>query len=63
MGITAKEIRELRFKLGLSQSAFAAKLGVTKNTVWRWEQPGASHVPPNGLHEYGLRLLEGANGC
>lgn len=33
----AKEIKELRLKLGLTQEQFAAKVGVTFSTVNRWE--------------------------
>lgn len=33
----AKKIRELRVAVGLSQSALAAKIKVTPNTVSRWE--------------------------
>lgn len=35
--MNAAEIKELRDKLELSQPAFALKLGVSLNTVWRWE--------------------------
>jgi putative transcriptional regulator len=31
-------VRELRWRLGLSQEKFAAKLGVTFSTVSRWER-------------------------
>jgi len=33
----AREIRELRSRLGLTQEQFAAKAGVTFSTVNRWE--------------------------
>lgn len=39
----AKEIKELRKKLNLSQENFAHSLGVSRNTIRRWEN--GSHVP------------------
>ncbi len=33
-------VKELRQKLGLSQDAFAAKLGIAPYTVRRWEAGG-----------------------
>lgn len=36
--MTPDEIRDLRTRLGLSQAQFAARLGVSVNTVARWEQ-------------------------
>lgn len=33
----ARQIRNLRLKLGLTQEQFAAKVGVTFSTVNRWE--------------------------
>ena len=41
----AKDIRELRSKLGLTQEQFAAKVGVTFSTVNRWES-GKSKPSP-----------------
>jgi DNA-binding transcriptional regulator YiaG len=35
---TPAEIWRLRQRLDLSQRAFAAKVGVSLNTVWRWER-------------------------
>ena len=32
------EVRRLRRRLGLTQQQLADKLGVTKNTVYRWEK-------------------------
>lgn len=34
---TAEEIRTLRDKLGLTQEAFAARLGVAVSTLQKWE--------------------------
>jgi DNA-binding transcriptional regulator YiaG len=35
--LTAEQIRELREKLGLTPTGFGAMLGVSDNTVRRWE--------------------------
>ena len=35
--LNANQIRAIRKKLGLSQTAFSQRLGVTQNTVARWE--------------------------
>ena len=35
--MNAKDIKELRLRLGLSQEKFANKLGVSVFTVARWE--------------------------
>ncbi|NLZ54316.1 MAG: helix-turn-helix domain-containing protein [Thermoanaerobacteraceae bacterium] len=37
MSIIAKRIREMREKIGLNQEELAALVGVSKNTVWNWE--------------------------
>ncbi len=36
--VTAKELRRLRRRLGLSQARLAAQVGVAANTVARWER-------------------------
>ena len=36
--MTGEEIKALREKMGLSQKAFARKLGTSLNTVNRWEK-------------------------
>lgn len=41
--MNAKEIKELRQKLGLTQEALARKLGVSYWTILRWEN--GSHLP------------------
>lgn len=38
MRMTGKELIALRHKLGLTQAALAEKIGVTKNSVARWER-------------------------
>jgi len=40
MSMTAKEVKALRMSLGLSQFAFAQKMGVTNVTVFNWENGG-----------------------
>ncbi len=36
--ITAKGMRSLRRKLGLTQAEFAKLIGVTQQTIWLWEK-------------------------
>jgi DNA-binding transcriptional regulator YiaG len=36
--MTGKELREVRSELGLSQRGFAELVGVSPNTVARWER-------------------------
>jgi len=36
--VTPSDLRRLRHRIGLSQSGFAALVGVTSNTVARWER-------------------------
>jgi putative transcriptional regulator len=45
---TAKQIKELRFRLGMTQEQFAAELGVTISTIQRWESE-VSHPSPMAL--------------
>ena len=35
--MTGNELKEARTNLGLTQEEFGQRLGVRKNTVWRWE--------------------------
>lgn len=44
--ITTKALIAARKSLGLSQNAFAAKLGVDQSTVWAWEKRG---LPKNTM--------------
>ena len=46
----AKKIRELRFKLELTQEQFAVKVGVTFSTVNRWER-GKSKPSPLAMRQ------------
>lgn len=39
---TAKEIKDLRKRLGLTQLALANRLEIRPETIWRWEQHGVS---------------------
>ena len=42
--MTAAELRTIRTRLGLTQEELGQRLGVQKNTVWRWET-GMRHIP------------------
>jgi transcriptional regulator with XRE-family HTH domain len=42
--VTSKELREIRISLRLTQEEFGKRLGVQKNTVWRWEN-NQRHIP------------------
>ncbi|MCK9369862.1 helix-turn-helix domain-containing protein [Candidatus Dojkabacteria bacterium] len=55
MVISAKEIKDLRDSLGLTQEQFAQKLGVTFSTVFRWEH---SKSPPSPLAQKALNDLK-----
>jgi transcriptional regulator with XRE-family HTH domain len=35
--MTGEELKEVRIHLGLTQEELGGRLGVRKNTVWRWE--------------------------
>ena len=35
--MNAEEVRAARRKLGFTQAEFAERVGVQRNTVWRWE--------------------------
>lgn len=52
--MTAQEIKQLRLRLGLTQEQFAHKLGVTHNSVNRWEKGKAR---PSNLAEQALLNL------
>jgi transcriptional regulator with XRE-family HTH domain len=52
--LTTKELRWIRLRLGLSQMALAKELGVTRNTVTRWE---LGIHPISRLAEVALRGL------
>ncbi|MCS6290397.1 MAG: helix-turn-helix transcriptional regulator [Nitrospira sp.] len=43
--MTPTDLKTLRSALGLSQQALADRLGVTRNTVTRWEM-GLHPIPP-----------------
>jgi putative transcriptional regulator len=47
---SAKQIKELRYRLGMTQEQFAVKLGVTHGTINRWEN-GKSHPSPLALEK------------
>jgi DNA-binding transcriptional regulator YiaG len=50
--MTGKQIRTIRIRLGLTQAELAEKLGVTRNTVTRWESESI------GIKESAARLLQ-----
>jgi putative transcriptional regulator len=52
--MTGKEVKQARKRLNLSQAKLAARLGVTSNTVARWEW-GAVNMPEPAARL--LRLL------
>ena len=43
--IRPEELREIRHRMGLSQKQLAARLGVARATVWRWEM-GVHPIEP-----------------
>ncbi len=43
--MTAKEIKELRKSLGLTQDKFAYKLGIASSTIYFWESGRVSPSP------------------
>ncbi len=51
----AKLVRELRFRLGLTQEQFAAALGTTAASINRWEN-GKAHPSPMALRLIELEL-------
>lgn len=50
MAVVAATIRTLRTEAGLSQAGLAARLGVSANTVARWER-GEQQPPPDVLDQ------------
>ena len=50
--MTGKALRAARSRLKLTQGELAKRLGVQKNTVWRWENE-QRHIP-----ETVVKLLE-----
>jgi transcriptional regulator with XRE-family HTH domain len=49
--MTGKEVKAIRLRLGLTQRELAAKVGVARNTVTRWE------LGLMGVRESAVRLL------
>lgn len=52
--MTSTTFRRLREKLGLSQAKLAARIGVSTNTIYRWEVGAVAVPPPVGIL---LRML------
>lgn len=52
IAMTGRELRSIRQKLSLTQAALAEAIGVTSNTVARWERGEM------GISEPAARLLE-----
>ncbi|WP_417177471.1 helix-turn-helix domain-containing protein [Adlercreutzia sp.] len=52
-----ENIRRLREREGLSQTAFAGRLGVTKETVRRGKRPHLPPAHPSGQDDRRLRRL------
>ena len=44
--MTGEELRRLRIRMALTQAAFADRLGVTPNTVARWERDEVGIAEP-----------------
>ena len=55
--LSGREIRFLRHELEMSQATLANLLGVTEQTVLRWERPEESEATQNSAAEKTLRLL------
>lgn len=55
--MSPSRIRRLRKRLGLSQQAFADRIGADQSTVSRWEQKGARPSGP------AIKLLEYLEAC
>lgn len=52
--LSGEELKTIRLRLGMTQRELAEKIGVARNTVWRWEVGRASiGVPEAHL----IRLL------
>jgi putative transcriptional regulator len=55
---TARHIKELRYRLGMTQEQFAVELGVTVASVRRWEN---NKVTPSPLAMKVMESLESLN--
>lgn len=49
------ELKQIRENLGLSQAEFADKVGVERNTVWRWEN---DKLPISKTVELAVKYLQ-----
>lgn len=59
---TSKSIKELRYRLGMTQEQFAAELGVTLNTINRWEN-GKSQPSPLALEIINQKISQFSSGA
>lgn len=57
--MSGEEIRELRLALKMSQEAFAKEVGVTLNTICRWEN---GHMHPNQLAVRAIEMVKNKKG-
>jgi len=55
--VTGTELREWRERVGLTQAHLAARLGVSENTVARWER-GELRIQHPAMVALALRWLE-----
>jgi len=55
--VSGAELRKRREGLGLSQSALAARLGTTQNTISRWEL-GEMEIEKPAMLDLALQALE-----
>lgn len=54
-GMSKEEIKELRIALHLSQEKFAQEIGVTLNTINRWEN---GYMRPNQLAIRAIQMVK-----
>lgn len=47
--MTGAQLKSLRKDLGISQEKLARRIGVSSNTVWRWEHDQRLISPPIAL--------------
>jgi DNA-binding transcriptional regulator YiaG len=60
--MTPKQIRELRLLLGMTGAAFAERLNVAEDTVWKWER-GVRHPKYRHMEEMNKLADESGDGA